>query len=34
MIHIKSPEGGAALFKALGSDIRIAIVKILLESRT
>ncbi|HJC25373.1 MAG TPA: winged helix-turn-helix transcriptional regulator [Candidatus Eisenbergiella merdavium] len=31
MIHIKSPEEGAALFKALGSDIRIAIVKILLE---
>ena len=30
MIHIKSPEEGAALFKALGSDIRIAIVKTLL----
>ena len=31
MIHIKSPEEGAALFKALGSDVRIAIVQALLE---
>ena len=31
MIHIKSPEEGAALFKALGSDIRIAIIRTLLE---
>ncbi|HJA92109.1 MAG TPA: winged helix-turn-helix transcriptional regulator [Candidatus Eisenbergiella merdipullorum] len=31
MIHIKSPQEGAALFKALGSDIRIAIVEILLD---
>lgn len=32
MLHIKSLDEGLELFKALGSDIRVEIVKILLES--
>lgn len=33
MIHIKTLEDGLEIFKALGSEIRIEIVKILLENR-
>lgn len=33
MLHIKSLEEGLNLFKALGSDVRIEIVRILLENR-
>lgn len=33
MLHIKSLEEGAEIFKALGSDIRISIIKKLLEKR-
>lgn len=33
MLHIKSLEEGAEIFKALGSDIRINIIKKLLEKR-
>ena len=32
MLHIKSLDEGLEIFKALGSDIRIEIVKILLEN--
>ena len=32
MLHVKSLDDGLELFKALGSDIRIEIIKILLES--
>ena len=32
MIHITSLDDGLELFKALGSDIRIQILKILLEN--
>ena len=32
MIHLKSIEDGRSFFKALGSDIRIEIVKTLLEN--
>ncbi len=33
MLHIKSLEEGLDIFKALGSEVRIEIIKILLESR-
>ena len=33
MLHIKSLEEGLDIFKALGSDIRIEIIRILLENR-
>lgn len=33
MLHIKSLDEGIEIFKALGSDIRIEIIKILLENR-
>ena len=33
MLHIKSLEEGLNLFKALGSDVRIEIVRILLENK-
>lgn len=34
MLHIKSLEEGLDLFKALGSEVRIEIIKILLENRS
>lgn len=33
MLHIKSLEEGLSIFKALGSEVRIEIIKILLESK-
>lgn len=33
MIHIKSLEDGLELFKALGSDIRVQIIRLLMENR-
>ena len=33
MIHITSPDEGLELFKVLGSDVRIAIIKLLLEKK-
>ncbi len=34
MLHIKSLEEGLAIFKALGSEVRIEIIKILLENKS
>ena len=34
MLHIKKLEDGAGLFKALGSDIRIHILRLLLDNQT
>ena len=34
MLHIKKLEDGAELFKALGSDIRIHILRLLLDTQT
>ena len=33
MLHIKSLDDGLEVFKALGSEVRINIVKLLLENR-
>ena len=33
MLYIKNIDDGAAIFKALGSELRIRIIKILLENR-
>ena len=33
MLHIKSLDEGLEIFKALGSEVRINIVKLLLENR-
>ena len=33
MIYIKSPEEGVELFKVLGSEVRVGIIRLLLENR-